>query len=422
MNVFVVPSWYPHRCHPSEGRFVRDLALATGELRPDWRLALSLWGQGRGELSPRHVLRSPRCLLESLRDRRPRDEDLRPNVHACHRGAFSATGRLRAWTSRDLLEASRANLRRAMERWGPFHLVHAHVSYPGGWIALQLRREFGLPYVVTEHMAPFPLASYRAPGGGLPPYIREPLEQADAVMAVSGPYADRLASHRLARPEIVPNVVDERLFPLTPRSERSRFVFFTACHMEERKGVRELLRAAAHVRRELPAAEWGRLRFRLAGEGPAANAFRREAERLGLGDSVAWLGHLSQEGVRHELAACDAFALASRDESFGIVFLEAMASGRPSIATACGGPEWILTPETGIVVPVGDEPRLADALLAMVREPNRFDPSAIRASFDRRFHRRVVVDRLESVYRSALAAAGGARRGAEAAATRGAGA
>lgn len=382
---------------------MRDLVMAAASLRPDWQVAVSLWGQGRSEISPRHLARSPRCFLESLGDGGPRQETLLPNARAYHRGAFMATGRLRRFTAGGLLAANRDNLARATAEMGRFDVLHAHVAYPGGWVARQLAHEQRLPYVITEHMAPFPLASYTPPGGGVPDYVREPLVYAAAIMAVSEPYAERLsATLGVPRPAVVPNVIDEASFPVSARPLRPGPVFFTACHMEERKGIRDLLHAAARFLSRLePAARPG-VRFRLAGVGPSLEAFRGLARELGIAAHVEWLGFLSRKRVSQELSNADCFVLPSHDESFGIVFVEAMASGRPSIATRCGGPEWIVTPETGFVVPPRDPERLAEALATLHREPGRFEPGAIRAVFERRFHRRVVVEALEAVYRGAL--------------------
>src|SRR5438270_230575 len=66
VNVLVLPSWYPHRCYPVEGLFLRDQALAIGELRPGWNVAIARWGQGRNFVSMAHARHSPRCMLEAL--------------------------------------------------------------------------------------------------------------------------------------------------------------------------------------------------------------------------------------------------------------------------------------------------------------------------------------------------------------------
>jgi hypothetical protein len=59
-----------------------------------------------------------------------------------------------------LLRANRANLERAIQRFGSVGLIHAHVSYPAGWLALRLARDRH-PYVVTEHRGPFPVSCLR---------------------------------------------------------------------------------------------------------------------------------------------------------------------------------------------------------------------------------------------------------------------
>ena len=80
MNVLVIPSWYPHRCFPKEGGYVRDQAMAIGELREDWNVGLALWHQGRNLLTPQHALRSPRCAVDALLDHAQHERALRPNV------------------------------------------------------------------------------------------------------------------------------------------------------------------------------------------------------------------------------------------------------------------------------------------------------------------------------------------------------
>jgi len=63
VNVFVIPSWYPHRCYPWEGVFLVEQARVVAEARPQWNLGLSLWGQGEGFVSAAHLLKSPGRLI-----------------------------------------------------------------------------------------------------------------------------------------------------------------------------------------------------------------------------------------------------------------------------------------------------------------------------------------------------------------------
>jgi len=88
---------------------------------------------------------------------------------------------------------------------------------------------------------------------------------------------------------------------------------------------------------------------------------------------------LRSEQVRDELAAADAFVLASDVETFGVAVIEALACGRPVIVTASGGPDHMVTPANGMLIPPRDPAALRDALIRMRQEAGDYDRMAIRA-------------------------------------------
>jgi glycosyltransferase involved in cell wall biosynthesis len=403
MNVFLVPSWWPHRCFPWEGSFLVEQAEAIAAARPGWRVGLSLWGQGEGFVSTAHLARSPRCLLDALA-LRPGERERAAGVVEFLDPALWWPERVLGGNRRALLAANRRNLERARRRFGSVDVIHAHVAYPAGWLAMQLGAETGIPYVVTEHMGPFPLPVYARRDGRLKPVLREPLERAAARIAVSPMLARTIAGFGIPEPEFIPNLVDERLYGSGPPPDPDTFTFFTLAALDPVKGVGDLLKAAARFLGGLPERARGRVRFRIAGDGPLRGALRREAGELRLDDNVTWLGALPRERARAEFAACDCCVLTSRHESFGIVLAEAGAAGRPVIATRCGGPESIVTPETGTLVPVGDLEAIAAALGAMFEHARDYDGAAIRHLTAGRFGREAVVSRLEAVYARVTAA------------------
>jgi glycosyltransferase involved in cell wall biosynthesis len=119
-------------------------------------------------------------------------------------------------------------------------------------------------------------------------------------------------------------------------------------------------------------------------EEDAAYAARCRAwvDAAGLRGRVALLG--ARTDVASFLAALDVVAVPSRAEGFGRVALEAMAAGKPVVATRCGGPEEVVVDgETGFLVPVGDDGRLAERLEALARDP------ALAARLGRAGRRRV---------------------------------
>ena len=125
----------------------------------------------------------------------------------------------------------------------------------------------------------------------------------------------------------------------------------------------DLLKAAALVRRSVPD-----VRFLLVGQGPLEDQVRRQAEQLGLGDTVIFAGF--REDVPRLAAALDVFALSSRHEGLSIALMEAMALGRPPVVTSVGGlPELVTHDRHGLLVPPGDPAALAAGIVTVLQDP-----------------------------------------------------
>ncbi len=131
-----------------------------------------------------------------------------------------------------------------------------------------------------------------------------------------------------------------------------------------RKGIDRLL-LAAHAARQAGAD----VRLVLVGSGPEEAALRAQAERLEV--PVAWHGFVDQDGLPPHYAAADAFAFPTREDPFGIVLLEAAASGLPLIASPHGGAtgDFVRAGESGFVVDPDDVEGAAQALVALARDP-----------------------------------------------------
>jgi glycosyltransferase involved in cell wall biosynthesis len=137
-------------------------------------------------------------------------------------------------------------------------------------------------------------------------------------------------------------------------------------------------------------------RLKLAGDGPLRSSLERLARRLNLGDRIEFLGYLNREQVAGELQQSDCLVLPSEVETFGVVLVEAMAAGRPVIATRCGGPEDIVTEATGLLVPVNAEAALCRAMHTIRETYSNYEPEKIR---------RYVVDKFgEQTYGAAFKA------------------
>ena len=168
------------------------------------------------------------------------------------------------------------------------------------------------------------------------------------------------------------------------------------------KGHDVLLRALAAIREELPA-----LSLEVAGDGPLDAELRAAAGSLGLDGVVSFLGRVAPATPVVERA--EIVVVPSHGEGFGMAALEAMERGRPVIASAVGGlPEIVEDGRTGLLVPSGDVDALAGAILDLARDRARTEVmgAAGRARALSEFSQERCTDRIEALYRDALAAAG----------------
>ena len=191
---------------------------------------------------------------------------------------------------------------------------------------------------------------------------RRHVHRADLVITTSRYAAGRIQElYGLERaPEIVPECIDlegwSGLFAANPAApDASRFTVLCVCRFYPRKRVDVLLRAAGRMRKQC-----GGLAVRIVGGGPEEARLHGLARELRIGDAVRWLGDVTQAELAREYQRCDVFCLPSVQEGFGIVFLEAMAAGKPVVAArAAAVPEVV---EEGLLVPPDDDAALAAAL------------------------------------------------------------
>jgi glycosyltransferase involved in cell wall biosynthesis len=168
------------------------------------------------------------------------------------------------------------------------------------------------------------------------------------------------------------------------------------------KGHRDLVEAMPRVLQRCP-----NVQFVLAGDGPTLPAIRRAVEARGLGASVRFAGAVPD--ARGLLAQSDALVVPSRSEGLPLAVLEALALGKPVVATRVGGiPEIVTDGATGLLVPPEDPGAMAEALVRLLAEPAlaRALGAAGREVAGTRFAAAAMVRRTERVY---LELAGGRR-------------
>lgn len=140
------------------------------------------------------------------------------------------------------------------------------------------------------------------------------------------------------------------------------------------KGVQHLIEAMPAIRAAVPAA-----RLRIVGRGDDTARLKKLSHDLHLDEVVDFAGYIDDAALMREMDSCRLFALPSRKEGFGLVFLEAMARGRPCLGARAGGVPEVITPETGLLVEYGDVPAIASACITLLRSEMKQEDILARA-------------------------------------------
>lgn len=340
-SVLHVSASFPRHADDSTAPFLID--LVEGQLRHGWKPAVvAVHDAG---LPSRHE-------VAGVRVRRARYAPGRWEVLAYRGGGH---GGLRSPLHLLLLPGLVLSLvlalRAEVRRTHP-DVVHAHWILPGGLAAALLARRGRPRTVVTLHGTDVELAA-----GWLRPLARWVLRRVDAVLAVSEPLARRaeeliglpagaVAVGRLPLPVDLASVA-------IPAGERR---VLAAGRASKEKGFDVLVAALA-----LPAA--AAVKATLVIDGPQRAALEADLAARGLGDRVEVRGLVPRRELFALMADHHLVVVPSRTEGLGMVALEALAMGRPVVASAVGGlPEVVAHGVDGVLVPPDDPGALAAAL------------------------------------------------------------
>ena len=278
----------------------------------------------------------------------------------------------RAWlfaTSGKRMYRGIKKLVQSIHREFPFELVHAHVALPGGYAGALVARDMQVPMVVTIHGQDLQHTVHRSVR--CQRALAFALNHASRVIVVSHKLKRLAEEHFGCRDKLVviPNGVDPQKVTvpnLGDLPDRARsWILLSVSNLVHTKGLDLNLVAVQRLRKRYPL-----LRYRVIGGGPLEGKLRRMAASLKLDDCVEFLGRQPHHQVMEHMAMCDIFSLPSWQEGFGVVYLEAMASGKPVIGCEGEGIEdFVEHGKTGLLVKPRDVDSLVEALDFLLSHP-----------------------------------------------------
>jgi len=354
MKILVVTSMFPNCEQPTLGVFVRERMFRVARQCELKVVAPVPWFPFMGILKPGYRPLVPfREVQDGVEVLHPRFFNV-PGIFKCLDGFFFFLSAL----------ATVARVRRQFR----FDVIDAHFAYPDGMGAVLLGKVFGVPVTITLRGTIRKLSRYLLRRV----QIRYALGSAARVFTVCQDLK-RAATDLGISPdhvEVVPNGVDLAKFRRVDQgSARSELGLPVGCPiiisvggLVERKGFHRVIEVLPALRRQFPG-----LTYVVVGgpsvEGNYEPELRRMVDELELRDAVVFAGPQPHDRLHLWLSAADLFCLATSNEGWANVFLEAMACGLPVVTTRVGGNEEVVpSEEYGLLVGFGSSGELHDAL------------------------------------------------------------
>ncbi|MGG7142778.1 glycosyltransferase [Clostridium nigeriense] len=374
MNILIIPSWYSTKDNPTNGSFFREQAHALKE--------------GGNNV----IVAFVEVRLFSKINKKERVEVIDDNGVKTYRiiqGKFPKTGNVgTAIAFRQGLK----KIYREIIKSEKIDTVHLHSCIWGGIGGAYMAKKLKVPFVITEHSSYYGRFKVNFIESQL---IKYTLKKSDKVISVSSYLKGIVSKYYKDDIIIIPNMVDCNEFlsqKVNTKNTCDKFTFLSLCYLKKNKGVDILIKAFSKYFND------ENVELIVAGDGPERVNLEKLAVELGVSDKVKFKGALSRSEVKKEMSNCNVFALASRFETFGVVLIEALASGKPVISTRNGGANDIVNDFNGILVEVDNIDELGEKMYYMYKNYNNYDSYRIRKDCINKYSKEVIIKELSQIY------------------------
>ena len=370
MNIFLIARGYPSSKEPTWGCFEKDQALALSEaghqvtiisvdtrFRLYWR-TLGIQRIVENKITAYNIFLLPYAVLFFL-PRRIKDK-------------------FYAWQLEQVYK-------RAIKEQGTPDILYTHYLQ-NTHKAIRIHSKYNIPIVGIEHWSqmgfhPIPRSAIRLAKNTYP-FINK-------LLTVSSALKDNILTLGFDS-TVVPNIVSKDFAYLPTQRSSAPLQIVSTGRLVKGKRFDLLIQAIANIQHPVE--------VNIIGNGPEYNTLEHLIQELKLQDKIKLLGYKTKEEVVTILQKSDIFVLPSQSETFGVAYIEALSCGLPIIATDCGGPRDIVTPENGLLIPVDNLEALTQAILKMIDHLPSYSREHIAQDCQQRFAAEAIAGQLTSIF------------------------
>jgi glycosyltransferase involved in cell wall biosynthesis len=267
-------------------------------------------------------------------------------------------------------------------------IIHSHFLLISS-LALEIKLYFNKPLVATEHSS---LLNNESISDQLYKIAKKTYNNSDLLITVSNSLRKKIFNSFQIDSIVIPNIVNDQFITTRTYRNINEFIFISVGTLNHNKGF-DLLIDAFNL-----ASFPNNVYLEIIGEGEEKHNLLKKISDLNLVNQVKITGYKTRLNIHKRFLKSNVFVLASRSETFGVVFIEAIMSGLPVIATKCGGPEDIVNLSNGILVPINDINELKESLKFMYTNSNKYNTKLISEEVSLKFSPNSISSKLIDEY------------------------
>jgi glycosyltransferase involved in cell wall biosynthesis len=383
MKILWLSSWYPNPNEPVSGDFIQRHAEAVAETIP---------------IDVIHVLQSGTSVsIEKETSIVNRKKNLTEYIYAFE---FKPSGN-------KILDVLWYNVlyhhyyKKIIEKYfaanGKPDLIHVHVPVKAGLAALYILKKFNIPYIVSEQSSHYESLSpdYFFKRGRYYRFnVKRIFENAIAVTNVSDTIGKKLQSFfRIKNYYTIHNLVNTEFFNYKQKQKNDKLRFIHVSAMGEQKNPKGIIEALALLKQV-------NKNWECVFCGPHNNELESIIKEKELEKYIHFTGEIKYEQVAIEMQSADVFVLFSNHENFPCVIIEALCCGLPVVTSNAGGINEAINESNGIIVTVGNAKELAEGLLGMIINIDKYDRKNISEKAIALYNKKNIANQFVELYKT----------------------
>lgn len=384
MKVLIVPSWYSNSEKPTLGSFFKEQAQALQESGVEVTVAYP-------------EVRNPLMVIKDIKKERKLGliEGKEGGVFTYRYRKYNIPPRFPMVLELHYYLGMKKIMKKIVKDEKKPDLIHLHSFAPAGYAVQKISKEYDIPYVLTEHATGFSKGIYK-------PfhikYLKKVLKDSKKIIAVGSGLKNDLKRYTEKEIDVIPNMVDTTYFQTYKKETNcNKFIFFSLAYLMHKKGFDLLIKA---FNNKFKGNE--NILLYIGGDGTERNNLEKLVKDLGLENQVVFLGALERKEVVRYMNECSAFVLASRFETFGVVFIEALSCGKPIIAPNIDGPNDIVDELNGYTFEVESISDLGEKMNKIYENYEFYNPLKIQRDCLIRYDKKNVAEVLVKAYKQVM--------------------